>query len=101
MDPRSSADRWESSSRGAGCDEGRTLAAERRCLLEGVGDAEQGRLLKRLADELDRDRQSAGAKPGADRDRRVAGDVERHRKIGPVEQVPFWHFVDLRRFGGL
>ena len=66
-----------------------------------VRDAQQGRLLKRLADELDRDRQSAFAKPGADRDRRIAGDVERHHKARPLEYIPFRHGVDLWRLGGL
>jgi hypothetical protein len=58
----------------------------------------RGRLPERLADELDRDRQSAVTKACAHRDRRVASDVERHRKIGPVEEVPFRQLVDLRRF---
>ena len=31
----------------------------------------------------------------------VAGDIERHRKIGPVEEVPFRRRVDLRRLGRL
>ena len=56
---------------------------------------------ERLADQLDRDRQPAGAKPRAHRDRRVAGDVERHREARRGKRVPCGHFVDLRRLGGL
>src|SRR5262245_53876002 len=69
------------------CDEGRTLGAKWRGLLEGVGDAEQGGFLERFADELDRDRQTAFAEPGADRDCRVARDIERHHKARLVEQI--------------
>jgi len=54
-------------------------------LLKGVGNTEYGRLLEGLADELDRNRQPTGAKARADRDRRIAGDIERHHKAGLFE----------------
>src|SRR5580704_11243542 len=95
--PRSQGEAREGEGAYSAAHQCRAAIAVRGGLLEGVGRPKQRRLLEGLADQLDSHRQAAFTEPGAYRDSRVAGDVERHRKVRRAEQVPFRHCVDLRR----
>src|SRR6185312_5472889 len=53
-------------------------------LLPGAGDAVDHRLVEEAADELDRQRHTAGGEPGHHRQRRMAGDVERRARLARV-----------------
>src|SRR5262249_37646569 len=63
----------------AGRSKGRPPAPPRRRLLVGIGEAQYGRIVEALADDLKGQRQAAVAKAAAHRHRRAAGHVERHR----------------------
>src|SRR5579884_1066064 len=49
-----------------------------------LGDAVHGRLVERLADELQRQRQPVAAEPRRDDESGLSGDVERHPRLPPV-----------------
>ena len=55
----------------------RPAVAPIRCAFVSVGDAQHGGFVERPARDLQADRQTRGAEPIANADRRAAGDIER------------------------